>query len=334
MNRKPARAFEARKLEVKAYCGKYAMYGCKEGKFWRSPCGQRACARPECRNMYAKKLQVRLQQLCDDNGLNRLLTLTLDPENFPDDMVAWEKISAVWAKFRQRLMRVHPHLKYAAALEKHTGRESLIAHGADLVPNDRPHIHAVVSERIGIEWIWENWKAVGGGDGGNIKKVDGPIADYMFKSLRISKYFTKDMLDVAQYVRPRQRIFWKSQGLIVRAKKSNGYGFLAKHVYGLSGKLIVDEIGSLINANIREKHGMDKVFFPREDWKEEEGRALAFVIPAPAIKKIRGFKCVDKEKDLLYNEWCNNAELVAKEPITDSKEFEHEQKKFDFDECE
>lgn len=268
VERKP---FDVVERKRKPYCGKYTMYSCQSGKFWRSRCGQRSCSCVECRNSYAGKRQAQIQALCEDNGLNRFFTLTVNPRNFKDDMEAWENISYIWSKFRKRLAREYPNCKWVCVLEKHHEGEGENRDDCDEQEeaNNRPHIHGFSSEWIDVKWMTTAWEEAGGGSGVKIKWVWGTPADYVCKELAVSRYCTKDSLDVGDFVKPYQKIFWASQGLVKRPKKkSEGYGFVAKQIVGLSGKTILaeSEICDILNGDIRDKHKGVKGYEERSKW--------------------------------------------------------------------
>lgn len=212
-----------------------------------------------------------MQALCEDNGLNRFFTLTVNPRNFKDDMEAWEQISYIWSKFRKRLARAYPNAKWVCVLEKHHEGEGENRADCDEQEeaNNRPHIHGYVSEWIDKEWLTEAWEASGGGSHSKIKYVWGTARDYVCKELAIGRYSTKEALDVGDYIKPYQKVLWTSQGLVKRPKKpSAGYGFVAKQIVGLSGKTILaeSEICDIINGDIRYKHKGVKGYEERSKW--------------------------------------------------------------------
>lgn len=268
VERKP---FFSNPMRAKPYCGKYTMYSCQSGKFWRARCGQRSCGRFACRESYATKRQNKIQALCEDNGLNRFFTLTLDPREFRDDMEAWERISHIWSKFRKRLARAYPKAKWVCVLEKHREGEGGERDDCDEQEeaNNRPHIHGYSSCWIDTVWMDGAWRACGGGTHTHIKYVWGTPEDYVCKDVAVSRYSTKDMLEIGEFIKPYQKIFWKSRGLVERDKKvSEGYGFVARQIVGLSGKVVLamPEICDIINGNIREKHKGVRYYEERQVW--------------------------------------------------------------------
>lgn len=185
------------------YCGRYAFANVREGTYTRNRCGSRSCKYKQCREKYAWKRIKEITELVEDNDLNRFLTLTLNPANFPTVKDAWGQIPKIWDKMAKRMRRAFPGIKYVMILEKHKR-------------NDRPHIHGFVNRYIPVQWLWKNWSEVGGGEGGYIENVSSSVTAYVTKQLHVAKYVGKDNLNVGNWVRPRQRVIWKSRGLVKR----------------------------------------------------------------------------------------------------------------------
>ena len=143
----------------------YARTYCKA---WDcSYCGRRKAARV-CR---------RIAAAAKEHGLNRFLTLTLDPKTCTKEEDLVRYIRQVWRKFRVYLKRQHgKSVEFIAVLEEHK--------------SGIPHMHVLLDRYILQAWISEAWSALGGGRIVFIEKVKNleTIGWYL------GKYLTKDML--------------------------------------------------------------------------------------------------------------------------------------------
>lgn len=166
-------AFQA--LGRRRGCGKWTVAG-------RLPDGTLVLHRVNCKcwgccycgPRKAKKYRYLIGQIAEREGLNRFLTLTLDPSKIRGDSTRY--LRKVFNKFRLYLTRKFGKTpKYIAVLEFH---KSGIA-----------HMHLLLDQFIPWEWIRKSWEALGGGTFVNIKFVDvHRIARYL------SKYLTKELL--------------------------------------------------------------------------------------------------------------------------------------------
>jgi cytosine/adenosine deaminase-related metal-dependent hydrolase len=112
-----------------------------------------------------------------EHGLNRFLTLTLDPKRLEPgaDHVAY--LRDTWRKFRVYLKRQHGQtVTFIAVMEEHK--------------SGIPHLHVLVDRYIHQKWISKAWSALGGGRIVHIERVKdlGAIGWYL------GKYLTKEML--------------------------------------------------------------------------------------------------------------------------------------------
>ena len=246
----------------KSYCGCFAMYHGWEGTYWRNKCCLRGCHNRQCREIYASRRKKQMVEMAEDNGLDHFFTLTLDPKKFNGDKDCWEKISYVWSLFRRRLGRKYPDIKWFAILEKH-------------VKNDRPHIHGLWNMNVDVVWAREAWQECGGGKQIRFEYVEqGDISGYLSKALNISRYFGKHQMDIAEFIKPGQKIFWYSYNLKRRKKvKKAGYGFIRNHkMFGLSGKKLLsdEECSKIINVDISTNHKEDGKYAEKQVWTELE----------------------------------------------------------------
>jgi hypothetical protein len=91
-----------------------------------------------------------IARAAEEKGLDRFLTLTLNPHVIPDGYNPYRYIWDVWGKFRVYLGRRYDEaISYICVLELHE--------------SGLPHLHALVDQFIPQRWISEAWEAVGGG---------------------------------------------------------------------------------------------------------------------------------------------------------------------------
>jgi hypothetical protein len=134
----------------------------------------------------------------EDHGLNRFLTLTVDPRKCAkvEDPVAY--IRGVWRKFRVYLARKHgKSVEFIAVLEAHK--------------SGMPHLHVLLDRYIKQSWISAAWDALGGGRIADIRYV----ADLEKIGWYLGKYLSKDML---LGHRPGVRRYTTSRGVKLNPK--------------------------------------------------------------------------------------------------------------------
>lgn len=165
-------------LRRKRFCGRYSVTGHREGTptsevvVGRVNCKCWACEYCGPRRARVYKRSIRLA--AEKHGLQRFVTLTLDPSKIEGSPVAY--LNAVFAKFRVYLKRkcgVAP--KYIRVLE--------------FQKNGNPHLHILIDRFIEWQWIKAAWAAVGGGRFVNVKFVD-----VHHVSRYLSKYLSKELL--------------------------------------------------------------------------------------------------------------------------------------------
>lgn len=116
----------------------------------------------------------RVAEVGKERGLNRLMTLTLDPSKLGAGSVKPGAVWEVWRKFRVYLRRRSGvTLSYVAVLE--------------LQKSGVPHLHVLVDQFIPQAWISERWEALGGGRIVDIRKV----RDFKKVARYLGKYLAK-----------------------------------------------------------------------------------------------------------------------------------------------
>ena len=123
----------------------------------------------------AWQLSRDIERVAVEKGLDRFLTLTLDPETIPEDANAHQYIWRVWGKFRVYLGRKYDEaISFICVLELHK--------------SGLPHLHALVDRFIPQKWISQAWEAVGGGPIvfierlGNVGEIGRYLAKYLTKN--------------------------------------------------------------------------------------------------------------------------------------------------------
>jgi hypothetical protein len=166
-------------------------------------------------------VRQRIAELAVQNGLNRLITLTLDPSKLSPRTRTNPKATAAfirrtWAEFRVSLWRkyrVAP--RFIATLEMHPG------HGKN---HGVAHLHVLVDRFIEKAWIAHAWSSVGGGQVVDVRYVDiHRVARY------VSKYVTKNnLVDVPDGIRR----FTLSRGLVLWPKDRKPGWYLVRRSIG------------------------------------------------------------------------------------------------------
>lgn len=194
------------------FCGKWSVAGTvhENGKTYRHVarlgCKRWGC--PVCGPKRALRFRHAVIQAASSNGLNRFLTLTLDPRACTaGDSISF--IKSCWAKFRVYLNRL-------------TGESVEFIWVLERQRSGYAHLHILIDRYIPQAWIQRSWQAVGGGKYVNIKQVDiHRIAPYL------SKYLTKDLI-LADYP-PGTRRYSTSRAIILFEKAKKGFWELVKN---------------------------------------------------------------------------------------------------------
>jgi len=175
INRYTNAANELQKRGRKKYCGARTFRGLlADGteKAVRGDCKTWDCS--YCAPRKAWRYRQAISAVAEQQGLNRLLTLTLDARKVKGDPVRY--LRRVFSKFRVYLLRKHgSSIKYIAILEFHK--------------SGIPHLHILLDRFIAQRWISAAWSALGGGNVVDIRYVDvHRVSHYL------AKYLTKELL--------------------------------------------------------------------------------------------------------------------------------------------
>ncbi len=195
----------------KKNCGKYTLIGSVNQSYshHRFRCKSYACG--WCGPKKIRQVRKRIVQRALQHGLQRFLTLTLDPKKMKPGLHTKEKIAYLYAAWRK--MRVY--------LRRTLGKSLVFIAVVELQGNGNPHLHLLVGSYIPKRWICASWQALGGGWSTRIEYADvHRVAAYL------SKYLTDDsLLDLP----PGTRRFSTSRGLaLFERKKSNGTWILVR----------------------------------------------------------------------------------------------------------
>jgi hypothetical protein len=200
------------KLGRNRFCGKWTIFGDKDGKrsFIRLNCRQWDCI--YCGPRKAKRYKRAIRALAEQQHLTRFLTLTLDPSKIDSEAVRF--LRKVFNKFREYLRRKYRGpIKYIAVLE--------------FQKSGVPHLHVLLDRFIPWAWIRESWSALGGGDIVDIRYVDvHRVSRYL------SKYLTKDLL-LSAPKRSRRVTLCRAFHLFEKSPKEMEYHLLRVSVFAL-----------------------------------------------------------------------------------------------------
>ena len=142
--------------------------------YMRIYCKSWSC--PRCGPIKAWQATKNIAKIAKEKGLERFLTLTLDPRSIPNDTNACEHIKKTWSKFRVYLQRKYKNsISYICVMELHK--------------SGIPHLHVLIDRYIPQKWISKSWQGVGGGKIVFIEKLKEikDIGKYL------AKYLTKNM---------------------------------------------------------------------------------------------------------------------------------------------
>src|SRR5579872_4502965 len=158
------------------HCGKFTVRGQKpnssETRFHRVNCKCWACS--YCGPRKAKRYKHAIRATAEAHGLQRFLTLTLDPAKINGDPVKYlNRIFGMLRVYLKRQFGAAP--QYIRILE--------------FQQNGNPHFHILIDRYIARDWIRASWEAVGGG-----RMVDIRYVDVHRVSHYLSKYLTKELL--------------------------------------------------------------------------------------------------------------------------------------------
>jgi len=195
----------------KKNCGKYTLIGSVNNRYphHRLHCKSYCCGR--CGPKKIRQVRKRIVQRALQHGLQRFLTLTLDPKKIKPGLGIKAKIAflnSTWRKQRVYLQRL-------------LGKPLAFISVVELQGNGNPHLHLLVGSYIPKRWITTSWQALGGGWATRIEYADvHRIAAYL------AKYFTDESL---RDLPPGTRRFSTSRGLaLFDRRKGEGTWILVR----------------------------------------------------------------------------------------------------------
>lgn len=195
----------------KKNCGKYTLIGSVNQSFshHRLHCKSYGCGC--CGPRKIRQVRKRIVQHALQYGLQRFLTLTLDPKKMKPGLGTKAKIAFLNATWRKQ--RVY--------LQRYLRRPLVFIAVIELQGNGNPHLHLLIGSYIPKKWISASWQALGGGWATRIEYADvHRVAAYL------AKYFTDESL---RGLPPGTRRFSTSRGLaLFERRKGTGVWILVR----------------------------------------------------------------------------------------------------------
>ena len=181
-----------------AASGMIEKWGVIKRIYARIYCKMWSC--PYCGPRKAWLYQQLIAQKAQEHGLDRFMTLTLDPKKIKGD--PYKHLNKSWGKLRTALRRkLGKSITYIAITEEHK--------------SGVPHKHILVDHFIHQGWLSNKWSSLGGGPMVDIRK----IKDLKNMVRYVGKYLTKDILISA----PKgTRRITTSQNIKLREKLKQG----------------------------------------------------------------------------------------------------------------
>lgn len=184
---------------------------------------------------------IRIAQTAERMKLNKLLTLTLDPAKL-QGAESTRYINEVFADFRVYLRRK-------------LGRAPSYIRVLEYQKNGNAHLHILVRDWLDHRWVSEAWEAVGGG-----RIVDIRFVDMHRVSHYLSKYLTKQMLELAP---PRARRVTTSRDIRLMEKQESEFVWIMLRVpllrlfdrYSRVQSARLDQDGYLVSFEVFESPG-------------------------------------------------------------------------------
>ena len=160
----------------------------------RLSCKSWTCA--YCAPRRARRLKKAIVEQAQLHGLERFLTLTLDPRKGSQEE-SWDRIKKAWAKFRVSLTRRY-------------GKGFQYLWVVEAQKNGYAHLHILIDRYVPQAWVKQAWDAVGGGSIVFITRSDvrktGPY---------LAKYLTKGF---NEGLKTGQRRYGSSRGVVLGFK--------------------------------------------------------------------------------------------------------------------
>jgi hypothetical protein len=195
----------------KRNCGIYTLIGFVNQSYahHRLRCKSYDCG--WCGPRKIRQVRKRIVQRALQHGLQRFLTLTLDPKKMRPGLDTKAKVAFLNATWRK--MRVY--------LQRHLRKSLVFVAVVELQGNGNPHLHLLVGSYIPKRWISASWQALGGGWATRIEYADvHRVAAYL------ATYFTDESLC---NLPPGTRRFSTSRGLaLFERKRGNGSWILVR----------------------------------------------------------------------------------------------------------
>lgn len=158
------------------FCGLHSLGGRLDGpggptyRVARLRCKSWSC--PQCAEKRARRLKKAIIAQATAHGLDRFLTLTMDPSK-GTAAESWPEIKIVWKKFQTYMTRkLGKGVKFLWVIEAQK--------------NGYAHLHILLNQYVSQAWIKQAWDCLGGGRIVHIER-----ANVYRTGLYLAKYLTK-----------------------------------------------------------------------------------------------------------------------------------------------
>jgi len=156
----------------RSFCGLHSLGGRLDGRYRVSRLRCKSWSCPHCAQKRAKRLKKAIVEQSQAHGLDRFLTLTMDPKK-GTAAESWPQIKQTWKKFQTYLARKQGKgIKFLWVIEAQK--------------NGYAHLHILLDRYIPQAWISQAWDRLGGG-----RIVFITRANVRHTGPYLSKYLTK-----------------------------------------------------------------------------------------------------------------------------------------------
>ncbi len=156
--------------EMAGYCGAWSAVREEDGVFTAVPLRCRSWSCPQC----APRLKKRLVNALQGVEAHRFITLTCNPQHYPDPETAFRGLSIALGHLIKRIRRLHPKAEFEYFVVWEVTRKGW------------PHLHmAARGAPLPQRWLSRQWEELTGAAIVHIKRVEQPeqLASYLAKEL-------------------------------------------------------------------------------------------------------------------------------------------------------
>jgi hypothetical protein len=152
------------------YCGAWSAVRDEDGVYTAVPLRCRSWSCPFC----APRLKKRLVNALQGVEAHRFITLTCNPEHYPDPETAFRRLSLALGHLIKRIRRLHPNSQFEYFVVWEVTRKGW------------PHLHmAARGAPLPQRWLSRQWEELTGAAIVHIRRVEHPeqLASYLAKEL-------------------------------------------------------------------------------------------------------------------------------------------------------